>query len=93
LCGYIGVSINKSEVLKWTNYNPGHRRFFTQPKSKAYDQLSWVNRESLITNPMTSKPVFQQKMLSFQMTVTNAINIVAQKYFSVLLVLEAVNLL
>lgn len=61
----------------------GHRRFFTQPKSKAYDQLKWVKRDSLITNPMTSKPVFEQKDVEFPDDWSlNAINIVAQKYFS-----------
>lgn len=61
----------------------GHRRFFTQPKSKGYDQLNWVKRDSLITNPMTSKPVFEQKDIEFPDNWSlNAINIVAQKYFS-----------
>ena len=59
------------------------RRFFTQPKSKGYDQLNWVKRDSLLTNPMTSKPVFEQKDVEFPDDWSlNAINIVAQKYFT-----------
>jgi ribonucleoside-diphosphate reductase alpha chain len=58
-------------------------RLFTPPKSKAYDQLKWVLQESLITNPMTGKPVFQQKDVEFpEGWSLNSINIVAQKYFT-----------
>ena len=61
----------------------GHRRFFTPPKSKAYDQLKWAKRDSVITNPMTKKPVFEQKGVEFPDDWSlNAVNIVAQKYFS-----------
>src|ERR1700733_5923709 len=61
----------------------GRRRFFTPAKSKAYDQLKWVKRDSIITNPMTSKPVFEQKGVDFpEGWSLNAINIVAQKYFT-----------
>ncbi len=60
----------------------GHRRFFTPPKSKAYEQLNWVKRDSVLTNPMTSKPVFEQLGVDFpEGWSLNAINIVAQKYF------------
>src|SRR5437868_1542914 len=59
------------------------RRLFTKPKSKAYDALTWVKRDSLITNPMTSKPVFEQKNVETpEGWSLNAINIVAQKYFT-----------
>lgn len=59
------------------------QRLFTKPKSKAYDALSWVKRDSLITNPMTGKPVFEQKNINFpEGWSLNAINIVAQKYFT-----------
>src|SRR3972149_5977706 len=59
------------------------RRLFTKPKSQAYDQLRWVKRDSIITNPGTGKPVFEQKDVSFpEGWSLNAINIVAQKYFS-----------
>ena len=58
-------------------------RLFTPAGSKAYDQLKWVKKDSLIMNPMTNKPVFEQRDLDFpQGWSLNAINIVAQKYFS-----------
>lgn len=61
----------------------GRRRFFTAPKTKAYDQLKWVKRDSVIMNPMTGKPVFEQKDVEFpEGWSLNSINIVAQKYFS-----------
>ncbi len=57
-------------------------RFFTQPKSKAYDQLKWVKQDSIIMNPGTGKPVFEQRGVEFpEGWSLNAINIVAQKYF------------
>lgn len=59
------------------------RRFFTPAKSKAYDQIKWVKRDSIITNPATGKPVFEQRGVEFpEGWSLNAINIVAQKYFS-----------
>lgn len=58
-------------------------RFFTPPKSKAYDQLKWVKQDSIIMNPGTGKPVFEQKGVEFSEGWSlNAVNIVAQKYFS-----------
>lgn len=61
----------------------GRRRFFTPAKSKAYDQLKWVKRDSVIMNPMTGKPVFEQKGVDFpEGWSLNAVNIVAQKYFT-----------
>ncbi|MEO8863107.1 MAG: vitamin B12-dependent ribonucleotide reductase [Candidatus Saccharimonadales bacterium] len=61
----------------------GHRRFFTPAKSKAYDQLEWVERDSVIMNPMTGIPVFEQLGVKFpEGWSLNAINIVAQKYFT-----------
>ncbi len=60
----------------------GHRRLFTAPKSKAYDELKWVKRDSVLTNPMTGKAVFEQLGVEFPENFSlNAINIVAQKYF------------
>jgi len=57
-------------------------RFFTQPKSKAYDGLKWEKQDSIIINPASNKPVFEQKGVEFpQGWSLNAINIVAQKYF------------
>ncbi len=59
------------------------RRLFTPQGSKAYDQLKWSARDSIIKNPMTSKPVFEQKNVEFpEGWSLNAINIVAQKYFT-----------
>lgn len=61
----------------------GVRRLFTTPGSKAYDALKWVKRDSIIVNPMTSKPVFEQRDVEFpEGWSLNAINIVAQKYFT-----------
>lgn len=58
-------------------------RLFTQPKTKAYDQLKWTSRDSVIMNPVTKKPVFEQKGIEFPAGWSqNAINIVAQKYFT-----------
>jgi ribonucleoside-diphosphate reductase alpha chain len=58
-------------------------RLFTKPKSKAYDQLKWVTRDSIIVNPMSNTPVFEQKGVEFpEGWSLNAINIVAQKYFT-----------
>lgn len=60
-----------------------HRRLFTTPQSKAFDQLKWVKRDSSIINPMTGKPVFEQKNVEFPDGWSlNAINIVSQKYFT-----------
>src|SRR5688572_9187152 len=61
----------------------GTARLFTPKKSKAYDQLTWETRDSVITNPMTGKPVFEQLGVEFPAGWSqNAVNIVAQKYFS-----------
>lgn len=61
----------------------GVTRLFTPKKSKAYEQLKWVKRDSIIKNPMTGKPVFEQLGVDFpEGWSLNAINIVAQKYFT-----------
>src|SRR3989344_2974440 len=61
----------------------GVRRLFTPQKSKAYETLNWVECDSIIVNPLTDKPVFEQKDVEFpEGWSVNAINIVAQKYFS-----------
>lgn len=61
----------------------GVRRYFTKPGKKAYDSFTWVKRDSVINNPMTNKPVFEQLGVEFpEAWSMNAINIVAQKYFS-----------
>lgn len=61
----------------------GLGRYFTRSGKKAYDQVSWATRDSEIINPMTGKPVFEQKAVEFPEDWSlNAINIVAQKYFA-----------
>ncbi|MGH7237910.1 MAG: hypothetical protein ACREGF_05225, partial [Candidatus Saccharimonadales bacterium] len=58
-------------------------RLFVSAKKKAYDELNWIKRDSLIANPVTDTPVFEQKGVDFpEGWSQNAINIVAQKYFS-----------
>lgn len=58
-------------------------RLFTQPKTRAYDMLNWTKRDSIIVNPMSNTPVFEQKDVEFpDFWSLNAINIVAQKYFT-----------
>ena len=61
----------------------GQRRFFTQPGTKAYDALKWVKTDSILMNPITNQTVFEQKDVEFpEGWSQNAINIVAQKYFT-----------
>jgi ribonucleoside-diphosphate reductase alpha chain len=63
--------------------NSSVRRFFTQPKTKGYDQLTWVKRDSAIKNPFTGEAVFEQKGVEIpEGWSMNALNIVAQKYFT-----------
>ncbi len=61
----------------------GILRSFTKPKTKAYDALKWNKRDSVLMNPQTKKAVFEQLGVEFpEGWSQNAINIVAQKYFS-----------
>lgn len=61
----------------------GLGRLFIGSKDKGYDQLRWVNSDSLIVNPSTGKPVFEQRNVEFpEGWSLNAVNIVAQKYFT-----------
>jgi ribonucleoside-diphosphate reductase alpha chain len=61
----------------------GGVRFFTKPGTKAYDSLKWVRRDAAITNPATGKTFFDQKNVEFpEGWSLNAVNIVAQKYFT-----------
>src|ERR1700712_5234125 len=63
--------------------NSSVRRFFTQPKGKAYDMLTWEKRDSLIKNPFTGEAVFEQKGVEIPEDWSmNSLNIVAQKYFT-----------
>jgi ribonucleoside-diphosphate reductase alpha chain len=76
------VLILKEGTMRQTT-TLGVTRLFTAPKSKAYDSLKWVKRDSIIKNPMTGKAVFEQKNVDFpEGWSLNAINIVAQKYFT-----------
>lgn len=59
------------------------RRLFTKPRSKAYDQITWVKRDSSIKNPFTGEVVFGQDGVEIPESWSmNALNIVAQKYFT-----------
>ena len=61
----------------------GVERLFVKPGKRAYDQLKWAKRDSIIANPMTGKNVFEQRDVDFpEGWSLNAINIVSQKYFS-----------
>jgi ribonucleoside-diphosphate reductase alpha chain len=63
--------------------NSGVARYFTEPKARAYDMLSWVKRDAGIKNPFTGEAVFEQKNVEIPETWSlNALNIVAQKYFT-----------
>jgi ribonucleoside-diphosphate reductase alpha chain len=57
-------------------------RYFTEEGTDPYDMLTWVKRDSKITNPGTGEIVFEQLGVEFpEGWSQNAINIVAQKYF------------
>lgn len=59
------------------------RRNFTKPGQKAYDALDWHKVDSVLDNPVTGTRVFEQNGVEFPTFWSqNAINIVAQKYFS-----------
>jgi ribonucleoside-diphosphate reductase alpha chain len=61
----------------------GVGRLFTPQGSKAYDQIEWAQRDSKLVNPGTGEIVFEQLDLEFPTSFSqNAINIVAQKYFT-----------
>lgn len=63
--------------------NSGVARFFTQPKAKGYDGITWVKRDSSLRNPFTGEAVFEQKDVEIPDDWSmNALNIVAQKYFT-----------
>ena len=58
-------------------------RMFLPTGKNAYDQIKWVKRDSILTNPGTGKAVFEQKGVEFPDDWSlNAINIVSQKYFN-----------
>ncbi len=43
----------------------GIERRFTKSKTKAYDSFTWHKRDSVIMNPMTGKPVIEQRDIEF----------------------------
>lgn len=58
-------------------------RYFTEEGTHPYDMLTWVERDAKIVSPGSGKTVFEQKQVEFPDSWSlNAINIVAQKYFS-----------
>jgi len=58
-------------------------RRFTQPGTKGYENVKWTKRDAIISNPMTNKNVFEQRDVEIpEGWSLNAVNIVAQKYFS-----------
>jgi ribonucleoside-diphosphate reductase alpha chain len=61
----------------------GVQRLFTQPKTRAYDQVQWAKRDAGIKNPLTGEVVFEQKDVEIPDSWSmNALNIVSQKYFT-----------
>jgi ribonucleoside-diphosphate reductase alpha chain len=61
----------------------GLGRYFTNTNKQAYDILKWHLVDSEISNPMTGEVVFSQKGVEVPTDWSlNAVNIVAQKYFS-----------
>lgn len=58
-------------------------RVFTKPGAKAYDAVQWTKRDSSLKNPGTGEVVFEQKDVEIPEDWSmNALNIVAQKYFT-----------
>lgn len=58
-------------------------RKFTKPGTLGYDAVKWVHRDSSLKNPVTGEVVFEQNDVEIpEGWSINALNIVAQKYFS-----------
>lgn len=58
-------------------------RRFTAKDAKAYDSITWTKRDSSLKNPITGEVVFEQKDVEIPDDWSiNALNIVAQKYFT-----------
>ena len=61
----------------------GLKRHFTDVHQKAYDMMTWRKTDAEIVNHQTQEIVFAQKGVEFPSNWSqNAINIVAQKYFT-----------
>ncbi len=61
----------------------GFSRKFTKEEGQGYDQLNWTKKDAVISNPMTGEKVFEQLGVEFpEGWSLNAVNIVAQKYFT-----------
>ncbi|MDQ5963540.1 MAG: ribonucleoside-diphosphate reductase alpha chain [Patescibacteria group bacterium] len=59
------------------------KRLFTKARHKAYQQIEWEKRDSSLKNPFTGEVVFEQKEVEIPTSWSmNALNIVAQKYFT-----------
>ncbi len=59
------------------------KRMFVPQDKKAYDLVTWTKKDSIIINPQSSTPVFEQKDVEFPDDWSlNAINIATQKYFT-----------
>ncbi|HMT18997.1 MAG TPA: vitamin B12-dependent ribonucleotide reductase [Candidatus Saccharibacteria bacterium] len=58
-------------------------RRFTKPGTLGYDNIKWTKKDAIIANPMTGKNVFEQRDVEIpEGWSLNAVNIVAQKYFT-----------
>jgi ribonucleoside-diphosphate reductase alpha chain len=58
-------------------------RRFTKPGTYGYDNIKWTKKDAIIANPMTGKNVFEQRDVEIpEGWSLNAVNIVAQKYFT-----------
>jgi ribonucleoside-diphosphate reductase alpha chain len=58
-------------------------RRFTKPGTKGYEYIKWTKKDAIIANPMTGKNVFEQRDVEIpEGWSLNAVNIVAQKYFT-----------
>ena len=58
-------------------------RHFTNAKQSAYDAITWRRADAKLVNAQTQAVIFEQKNLEFPTDWSqNAINIVAQKYFT-----------